>query len=94
MLFDGLISSENKIIIFTSNNKDMIRDTLLRPGRIDVQEFIGPLKKDEIERMCTNFYGEFPVNIINPDIEMTGAELQELLTIHKEDKGKLINKLM
>ena len=44
----------------TTNYKDRLDPALIRPGRVDVQEFIGPCDQNQIKKMFQRFYPEEP----------------------------------
>ncbi|CAF0765685.1 unnamed protein product [Adineta steineri] len=53
---DGVISTEGRIIFMTTNYIDRLDPALIRPGRVDFKQYIGPLTADQTERMLIRFY--------------------------------------
>jgi len=89
-LIDGILASENRIIIFTTNHLDKIDSAIKRDGRIDIIEYIGPLEQYEIFNMILSFnITNIELNEINPNIKIPGATLQNIL-IKNKDKEKIL----
>jgi chaperone BCS1 len=57
---DGVASSEERIIFMTTNHYDRLDPALIRPGRVDVQEYIGRATQDQVQRMFSRFYPDHP----------------------------------
>lgn len=79
---DGAFSGEGRILIMTTNYPDNLDYALIRPGRVDRKEFIGPLHKEEALMMCERFTQnkELVKEIIDSiNIPITPAELQQIL---------------
>lgn len=53
---DGVASSEERLIFMTTNHYERLDPALIRPGRVDVQQYIGRATRDQIIRMFTRFY--------------------------------------
>ncbi|CAF1609621.1 unnamed protein product [Rotaria magnacalcarata] len=62
---DGVISAEGRIIFMTTNFIERLDPALIRPGRVDHKEYIGPLTSNQVERMLTRFYPQSTHNEIN-----------------------------
>lgn len=82
-VIDGLASRENRILVVTSNHADRLDPALLRPGRIDHVEEIGPIGRDEAWAMATAFLEEvqpawFDCEV-SPRLPIIPAELQSIL---------------
>ncbi|CAN8255922.1 unnamed protein product [Cochlearia groenlandica] len=56
---DGLWSScgNERIIIFTTNNKDKLDEALLRPGRMDMHIYMGHCGFDGFKTLASNYLG-------------------------------------
>uniref|UniRef100_A0A915DED8 BCS1 N-terminal domain-containing protein n=1 Tax=Ditylenchus dipsaci TaxID=166011 RepID=A0A915DED8_9BILA len=53
---DGVASSEKRIIFMTTNHKDKLDSALVRPGRVDCEQYIGHCTEDMLDRMFRRFY--------------------------------------
>ncbi|XP_034668290.1 mitochondrial chaperone BCS1 [Drosophila subobscura] len=53
---DGVGSTEARIVFMTTNYLDRLDPALIRPGRIDVKEFIGHCTQYQLEEMFKNFF--------------------------------------
>lgn len=77
---DGLASRENRILVVTSNHADRLDPALLRPGRIDVRETIGPLERDQAWAMTVAFVGgdrrDWFERTVVPLLPIPAADLQ------------------
>jgi chaperone BCS1 len=54
---DGVASSEERIIFMTTNHIERLDAALIRPGRVDVKEFIGNAVPEQARRLFARFYG-------------------------------------
>ncbi|XP_020877785.1 AAA-ATPase At5g17750 [Arabidopsis lyrata subsp. lyrata] len=56
---DGLWSScgDERIVIFTTNNKDMLDPALLRPGRMDMHIYLGHCSFEGFKTLASNYLG-------------------------------------
>lgn len=60
---DGLVSVNNRYIVFTTNYPEKLPIDLIRPGRIDLKLEIGYATKSEIVQMFENFFPLEPISI-------------------------------
>lgn len=75
---DGLLSSEDYMILATTNHVDSIDPAILRPGRFDYKIEIGCVNKEIYRQFCSKFYPDQTIedNIdIKPNV--TIAFMQE-----------------
>jgi len=54
---DGVASSEERIIFMTTNHIERLDAALIRPGRVDAQDFVGNAVPEQAGRLFTRFYG-------------------------------------
>lgn len=52
---DGIASREGRVLFVTSNHAEKLDTALIRPGRIDCDETIGPLGVEDARRMAAAF---------------------------------------
>jgi len=53
---DGVGSTEARIVFMTTNYIDRLDPALIRPGRIDLKEYIGYCTQYQLEEMFKNFF--------------------------------------
>ncbi|KAF9568341.1 hypothetical protein EC968_002952 [Mortierella alpina] len=53
---DGVASSEGRIIFMTTNHIEVLDQALIRPGRVDLREYVGDATPIQIRRMFMRFY--------------------------------------
>ena len=54
---DGVASSEERIIFMTTNHFDRLDPALIRPGRVDLKEFLDDAAPEQARRLFVRFYG-------------------------------------
>ncbi|KAJ9703554.1 hypothetical protein PVL29_005052 [Vitis rotundifolia] len=82
---DGLWSScgEQRIIVFTTNHKDLLDPALLRPGRMDMQIYMSYCTYDGFKTLASNYLGvtDHPlfgeIETLLKNTEVTPAEIGE-----------------
>lgn len=82
---DGAFAKEGRILIMTTNHPEKLDPALLRPGRADLREFIGPLGEREVQAMARRFDVDF--DYISP---VPAAVLQEQL-VRLNGSGRIRN---
>ncbi|KAI9252619.1 BCS1 N terminal-domain-containing protein [Sporodiniella umbellata] len=55
---DGVASAEERIIFLTTNHVEKLDPALIRPGRVDLKEYLGNATDDQIKRMFLRFYDD------------------------------------
>ncbi|KAF9131557.1 hypothetical protein BGX30_013046 [Mortierella sp. GBA39] len=53
---DGVASSEGRIIFMTTNHIEILDAALIRPGRVDLREYVGDATPAQIRKMFKRFY--------------------------------------
>jgi chaperone BCS1 len=53
---DGVASSEGRIIFMTTNHIEALDPALIRPGRVDLREYVGDATPSQIRKMFKRFY--------------------------------------
>ncbi|KAL4719630.1 hypothetical protein ACJJTC_008997 [Scirpophaga incertulas] len=53
---DGVASTEARIVFMTTNYLERLDPALIRPGRVDMKEFVGYCNQEQIELMFLRFY--------------------------------------
>lgn len=99
-MLDGVASSEARIVCMTTNYIERLDSALIRPGRVDVKEYIGYASAHQLRLMYERFYpyknkedaNEFvqAAQQTNKDISM--AMIQGFFMFYKNDpKGVIEN---
>ncbi|XP_049517141.1 mitochondrial chaperone BCS1 isoform X2 [Dermacentor silvarum] len=55
-MLDGVASAEARIVFMTTNHLDRLDPALIRPGRVDVREFVGPASDHQLAALFRRFY--------------------------------------
>lgn len=53
---DGVASTEARIVFMTTNHLERLDPALVRPGRVDLKEYIGYCTEHQLEEMFKRFY--------------------------------------
>lgn len=89
---DGVASTEARIVFMTTNYLDRLDPALIRPGRVDVKEYVGYCTRHQLEQMFMRFYaGEegaknakvFADNVLQEGRNVSPAQVQGYFMIHK-----------
>ena len=57
---DGATAQEGRVLIMTTNDPEALDDALIRPGRIDMQIFFGPVSQRVVEQIFVRMYTRDP----------------------------------
>ncbi|PNF40850.1 Mitochondrial chaperone BCS1 [Cryptotermes secundus] len=96
---DGVASTEARILFMTTNYIDRLDPALIRPGRVDVKEFIGYCSREQLELMFLRFYrGEesatlassFANSVLKFKKPVSPAQIQGYFMFHKENKEEVL----
>ncbi|KAI1707143.1 ATPase family associated with various cellular activities (AAA) domain-containing protein [Ditylenchus destructor] len=88
---DGVASCEERIVFMTTNHKDRLDSALIRPGRVDCEQFVGHCTTSVIEKMFKRFYKwaseeqyeEFIKTVGTLESTISPAQLQRHFTRYK-----------
>lgn len=81
---DGLMTPHGLITVMTTNNRDVIDKAILRPGRIDMDEYVGYACSSQIARAFEYFYSE-PLDEVIDVSELTLATVMEIFKKNSEN---------
>lgn len=81
---DGVTSTEGRIMFMTTNYLERLDPALIRPGRVDVIEYIGPCTAYQLATMFRRFYpevsdelaSEFSTSVIELGVPVSAAQVQ------------------
>jgi len=95
---DGVISKDGRLLIMTTNYPDKLDAALIRPGRIDKHEHIGPLDPKDAGRLFLNFFPkEFELATkLTTEISnsIPAAELQSVFMINNSDPARALSQIV
>lgn len=90
---DGVASTEERLVFMTTNYLDRLDPALIRPGRIDLKQYIGHATKHQLCKMYSRFYPEaahenavlFGEQVASVDKAHSVAQIQGYFLLHKND---------
>lgn len=90
---DGVASTEARIVFMTTNYLKRLDPALIRPGRVDLKEYVGHCSPHQLEQMFFRFYGlneemavlakEFVEQIVKQNRPVSPAQIQGFFMFHK-----------
>ncbi|KAI1712559.1 ATPase family associated with various cellular activities (AAA) domain-containing protein [Ditylenchus destructor] len=98
-VLDGVNSCEQRIIFMTTNYKERLDSALIRPGRVDCEQYFGLCTNVMIEKMFKRFYKtasenqcqQFLVAVNNFEKNISPAQLQSHFIVHRDDAQTAID---
>lgn len=88
---DGVASTEARILFMTTNYLERLDPALIRPGRVDVKEYIGWCTHYQLYHMFLRFYNsqqlanEFADAVMKTDKNVSPAQIQAYFMYHKQE---------
>ena len=76
---DGVIATDGRLLIMTSNYPEKLDAALIRNGRVDRHETILPLTPPEVQTMFGRFFPSANLNLPAGFTSIPAVELQEIL---------------
>ncbi|KAJ2946439.1 hypothetical protein O0L34_g12481 [Tuta absoluta] len=92
---DGVASTEARIVFMTTNYLERLDPALIRPGRVDMKEYVGYCDREQLELMFLRFYkGElaaehariFAQRVLDKKQNVSPAQVQGYFMFHKHSK--------
>lgn len=89
---DGVASTEARIVFMTTNYLERLDPALIRPGRVDVKEFVGHCSGSQLEQMYRRFYTDtaaqenakrFADSVLAFKKNVSPAQVQGYFMVHK-----------
>lgn len=89
---DGVASTEARIVFMTTNYLARLDPALIRPGRVDLKEFVGHCTRHQLEQMYKRFYNgptaetfaaQFADNVEKFNKPVSPAQVQGYFMTHK-----------
>lgn len=102
---DGVASTEARILFMTTNYKEKLDAALVRPGRVDVKEYIGYCSKSQVEKMFLRFYRgpdqtkahelakEFAQGVANHGKDVSPAQIQGFFMFYKNSPEQVLSNI-
>ena len=98
---DGVTSTEGRIVFMTTNYRNRLDSALIRPGRVDLEEYIGHNSQRQCVKMFENFYPdhikhapslstEFAEKVMCLESPVSAAQVQGMFMFFKNDPRKVI----
>lgn len=99
---DGVASTEARILFMTTNYLERLDPALVRPGRVDVKEYIGWCTSNQIEQMFLRFYkntGEeanelakqFAEQVLSYKKNVSPAQIQGFFMFYKQSPKEMLS---
>ncbi|XP_042683100.1 mitochondrial chaperone BCS1 isoform X2 [Centrocercus urophasianus] len=95
---DGVASTEARIVFMTTNYVDRLDPALVRPGRVDLKQYVGHCSRGQLVRMFQRFYPEqppaaaeqFAEQALAVSKQISAAQVQGHFMLYKTDPGGAI----
>lgn len=88
---DGVASTEARILFMTTNYIERLDPALIRPGRVDLKEYIGWCSKEQLRLMFLRFYNDamlaeqFADKVVEFGKNVSPAQIQAFFMFHKHE---------
>ncbi|XP_027729394.1 mitochondrial chaperone BCS1 isoform X1 [Vombatus ursinus] len=90
---DGVASTEARIVFMTTNYVDRLDPALVRPGRVDLKEYVGYCSHWQLSQMFQRFYPEEPTSkaesfaerALLSQCQLSAAQVQGHFMLFKSD---------
>ncbi|KRY71023.1 Mitochondrial chaperone BCS1 [Trichinella pseudospiralis] len=100
---DGVASSDARLLFMTTNYINRLDAALIRPGRVDVKQYVGYCSDYQLKTMFSRFYpNASPVQAVAfqrkvrdryPTDSISAAQVQGYFLMHKYDAGSAIENI-
>jgi len=95
---DGVTSTEGRIVFMTTNYLDRLDPALIRPGRVDTMEYIGPCTLHQLTTMYRKFYpqedlhlaSKFASGVIELEVDVSAAQVQGYFMWYKKNPQEAV----
>ncbi|XP_047935590.2 mitochondrial chaperone BCS1 isoform X2 [Anser cygnoides] len=92
---DGVASAEARIVFMTTNYVDRLDPALVRPGRVDLRQYVGHCSRRQLARMFQRFYPgqppaaaeRFAERALGVCEQLSAAQVQGHFMLYKADPG-------
>ncbi|ROL50459.1 Mitochondrial chaperone BCS1 [Anabarilius grahami] len=98
---DGVASSEARIVFMTTNFIDRLDPALVRPGRVDLKQYVGHCSHWQLTQMFRRFYPQeseaeaerFAEQALAAHTDLSAAEVQGHFMLYKTDPAGSIKNI-
>uniref|UniRef100_A0A8D8SP52 Mitochondrial chaperone BCS1 n=1 Tax=Cacopsylla melanoneura TaxID=428564 RepID=A0A8D8SP52_9HEMI len=93
---DGVASSEARLLFMTTNYIDRLDPALIRPGRVDLREYVGYCSKHQLELMYRRFYDDpehaskFSEAVLATNRNTSAAQIQGYFMRYKHESPETV----
>uniref|UniRef100_A0A8D8YXZ1 Mitochondrial chaperone BCS1 n=2 Tax=Cacopsylla melanoneura TaxID=428564 RepID=A0A8D8YXZ1_9HEMI len=93
---DGVASSEARLLFMTTNYIDRLDPALIRPGRVDLREYVGYCSKHQLELMYRRFYDDpehaskFSEAVLAANRNTSAAQIQGYFMRYKHESPETV----
>ncbi|XP_076685314.1 mitochondrial chaperone BCS1 isoform X1 [Andrena cerasifolii] len=98
---DGVASAEARILFMTTNYLERLDPALVRPGRVDVKEYIGWCSARQVEQMFLRFYknagdraneiaAQFAKEVMSQKRNVSPAQIQGFFMFYKNSPNDVL----
>lgn len=97
---DGVASSDGRIVFMTTNYIERLDPALIRPGRVDIKQFVGHATDYQARRMFLRFFpesneklaSEFVQRLMIINKNVSSAQIQGFFMLYKNHpQGAILN---
>ncbi|XP_029789693.1 mitochondrial chaperone BCS1 isoform X2 [Suricata suricatta] len=96
---DGVASTEARIVFMTTNHVDRLDPALIRPGRVDMKEYVGYCSHWQLTQMFQRFYpGQAPSlakafaeRVLQVTTQISPAQVQGYFMLYKNDPAGAVH---
>ncbi|XP_069323204.1 mitochondrial chaperone BCS1 isoform X4 [Eulemur rufifrons] len=96
---DGVASTEARIVFMTTNHVDRLDPALIRPGRVDLKEYVGYCSHWQLTQMFQRFYPgqapssaeDFAERVLKAATQISPAQVQGYFMLYKNDPAAAIH---
>uniref|UniRef100_A0A9L0JES2 Mitochondrial chaperone BCS1 n=1 Tax=Equus asinus TaxID=9793 RepID=A0A9L0JES2_EQUAS len=96
---DGVASTEARIVFMTTNHVDRLDPALIRPGRVDLKEYVGYCSHWQLTQMFQRFYpGQAPSlaeafaeRVLQATTQISPAHVQGYFMLYKNDPAGAVH---
>ncbi|XP_055356102.1 mitochondrial chaperone BCS1-like [Paramacrobiotus metropolitanus] len=94
---DGVASAEARILFMTTNHINRLDPALIRPGRVDMKEYIGHVSEYQLRRLFHRFYPQesakraeaFAQLVLSLGVPISAAQIQGFFLMFKNNAEEL-----
>lgn len=96
---DGVTSTEGRVVFMTTNYLDRLDHALIRPGRVDMMQYVGHCSHAQLSKMFGRFYpletvessNLFADRVLELGVDVSAAQIQGYFMWFKKDSQAAID---